>query len=102
MLTASAQNRPSQVDQNQSQENTAGTNQSSEPADVRLTQEIRKMIMSDDSLSARAKAVQVMTRDRVVTLRGVVESEKEKNAIEKHAKRAGAKDINNELEVQKT
>ena len=42
--------------------------QSNEKADLNLTQEIRKAIMADDSLSMNAKNVKIITANGVVTL----------------------------------
>ena len=78
------------------------TDQSNAPADLKLTADTRKMVVGDDSLSMMAKNVKIVTIDGVVTLRGPVENEKEKAAIESHAKKAGAKKITNELEIKKS
>jgi hyperosmotically inducible periplasmic protein len=78
------------------------TDQSNDPADLKLTADIRKMIVGDGSLSTMAKNVKIVTIGGVVTLRGPVEKEKEKAAIESHAKQAGAKKITNELEIKKS
>jgi hyperosmotically inducible protein len=78
------------------------TNQSNDPADVKMTAAIRKMVVADDSLSMMAKNVKIITVGGVVTLRGPVETEKDKATIESHAKQAGAKNITNELEIKKS
>ena len=78
------------------------TDQSNDPADLKLTADIRKMVVADDSLSMMAKNVKIITVGGLVTLRGPVETEKEKAAIETHAKQAGAKNITNELEIKKS
>jgi hyperosmotically inducible protein len=78
------------------------TDQSNEAADIKITADIRKMVVNDDSLSMMAKNVKIITSDGVVTLRGPVETEKEKAAIESHAKHGGAKKITNELEIKKS
>jgi hyperosmotically inducible protein len=78
------------------------TDQSNDPADVKMTAAIRKMVVGDDSLSMMAKNVKIITVGGVVTLRGPVETDQEKAAIEAHAKHAGAKNITNELEVKKS
>lgn len=74
--------------------------QSNDPADIKLAAEIRKMVVADDSLSVLGKNVKIITVDGVVTLRGPVETKKEKVLIEKHAKMAGAKSITNQLEIK--
>lgn len=74
--------------------------QSNDPADIKITADTRKMLIDDASLSANAKNVKVITVAGVVTLRGPVASEAEKNAVAKHAKMAGAKSVTNEIEVK--
>jgi hypothetical protein len=49
------------------------------------------MGVNDGSLSMTAKNVKIITVDRVVALRGPVETKKEKATIESHAKHAGQK-----------
>jgi hyperosmotically inducible periplasmic protein len=78
------------------------TDQSNSPADIKITADIRKMVVGDDSLSMTAKNVKIITVDGVVTLRGPVDTQKEKATIESHAKHSGAKKITNELEVKKS
>ena len=78
------------------------TDQSNDPADIRITADIRKKVVNDGSLSMMAKNVKIITTDGVVTLRGPVETQTEKAAIESHAKHAGAKKITNELEIKKS
>jgi hyperosmotically inducible periplasmic protein len=78
------------------------THQSNSPADIKITADIRKMVVNDDSLSMTAKNVKIITVDGVVTLRGPVETQKERSTIESHAKHAGAKQITNELEIKKS
>jgi hyperosmotically inducible protein len=74
--------------------------QSESEADRTITQNIRKALTADDSLSANAKNVKIITNEGVVTLRGPVNSEKEKAAIETKAKQvAGVKNVDNQLEV---
>lgn len=74
--------------------------QSENEADRTITQTIRKAITSDDSLSTNAKNVKIITNDGTVTLRGPVQSEKEKADIEAKAKQvAGVKNVDNQLEI---
>jgi hyperosmotically inducible periplasmic protein len=54
--------------------------------DLAITQEIRKAIVSDGTLSMAAKNVKVITSGRVVTLRGPVKNEAEKRSIEDKAR----------------
>jgi osmotically-inducible protein OsmY len=68
-------------------------------ADVELTRAIRVAILDDDSMSTNARNVKIVTRDGVVTLRGPVESEKEKSRIETIARGRGAARVDNQIEV---
>ena len=78
---------------------TAG-DQSESEADRTITQNLRKTITDDDSLSTNGKNVKVVTIDGTVTLRGPVKSEKEKADIGAKAKQiAGVKRVDNQLEI---
>ena len=70
-------------------------------ADVKLTQEIRKAVVADDSLSMSAHNVKIITLGGVVTLRGPVASQAEKTKVAaiaaKHA--GGTKNVTDQLEV---
>ena len=74
--------------------------QSENDADRTITQNIRRAVTADDSLSTNAKNVKIITNNGTVTLRGPVKSEKEKAEIEAKAKQvAGVKSVDNQLEV---
>lgn len=74
--------------------------QSESEADRTLTQEIRKAVVADDSLSTMAKNIKIITVDGVVTLRGPVQSPQERAAIQAKAQQiAGIDRIDNQLEV---
>jgi osmotically-inducible protein OsmY len=74
--------------------------QSNAKADLNLTQEIRKAIMADDSLSMNAKNVKIITAHGVVTLRGPVNTPQEKATIEAKAQSiAGANNVDSQLEI---
>ncbi len=77
-------------------------NQSEAAADIRITAEIRRAIMDDAALSTNAKNVKIMTdKAGVVTLRGVVDSQAEKDAIDAKAKAVvGVSSVSNQLEIQ--
>jgi osmotically-inducible protein OsmY len=53
--------------------------------DVRITADIRKAIMGDSSMSVNAQNVKIVTDNGIVTLRGVVDSQAEKDSIEQKA-----------------
>lgn len=55
--------------------------QSESEADRTLTQQIRKAVVADDSLSTMAKNIKIITVDGIVTLRGPVQSPQEREAI---------------------
>jgi len=68
--------------------------------DIEITQKIRQAVVSDESLSINAQNVKIITIDRVVTLKGPVESEEEKMAIEeKAAQIAGKENVRNEIDI---
>lgn len=74
--------------------------QSESAADVRISADVRKAIMDDSSMSTDAKNCKVITENGVVTLRGVVNSQAEKDAIEaKAAAVSGVLRVVNELEI---
>lgn len=77
--------------------------QSENEADRRTTQEIRRAVMADDSLSSNAKNVKIMTINGVVTLRGVVNNSQEKSNIEKKASSIrGVSRVDNQIEVTRS
>jgi osmotically-inducible protein OsmY len=75
-------------------------NQSENKADRTLTQQIRKALMADKSLSTNAKNIKIITTNGVVTLRGPVNTPQEKATIEAKAQSiAGANNVDDQLEV---
>lgn len=76
--------------------------QSNAPEDVRLTRELRKVLMGDAQLSFGAKNVQIITRDGQMTLRGAVASVEERSIILRHAVTvAGPTSVDDHLDVAK-
>ena len=74
--------------------------QSTRKADVSLTRRIRKAIVADKALSTTAKNIKIITVDGVVTLRGPVRSDQEREKIAATAQQvAGVKQVENHLEV---
>jgi osmotically-inducible protein OsmY len=70
--------------------------------DVTITQEIRKEVVANDSLSVNAKNVKIITVDGFVTLRGPVKSEGEKTTILALASRTpGVRGVNSQLEIER-
>ena len=76
--------------------------QNNNQVDLKITQQIRQAVMADSSLSFTAKNVKIITQNGHVTLRGPVNTEKERGAIEAAARRvAGAVEVDNQIEVKK-
>ena len=69
--------------------------------DLATTQEVRRRIEADDSLSGTAQSVTIQTDDGVVTLTGPVTDAREKAAIEMIARQTqGVSRVENKLEVE--
>jgi hyperosmotically inducible periplasmic protein len=71
-------------------------------ADRELTQNIRKAIVADKSLSTYAHNIKVISQNGVVTLKGPVHSEEEKKSIESKATEVAGSSakVNNEITVK--
>jgi len=70
-------------------------------SDRDITQQIRQSIMKDKSLSTYAHNVKIVTQDGQVTLKGPVQSEDEKKAIEAKATEvAGEHKVTSELNIK--
>lgn len=77
--------------------------QSNKPEHVKITQAIRKAVIADKTLSMNAKNVKIITTESGVTLRGVVQSAEEKNAVAGYAKQsAGTLPVNDQTEIKQT
>ena len=88
-------------DEDSEREGLTADDQGTGDADVKVTREIRQAINNDDSLSLTAKNVKVITSNGMVTLRGEVPSEREKQAIAgKAAKVAGLGNVDDGLTVK--
>jgi hypothetical protein len=79
---------------------TAGQ-QKENPADRELARHIRQALIKDKSLSTYAHNIKVIAQNGVVTLKGPVKTEQEKQSIEaKAAEAAGGPDkVKSEIEV---
>jgi osmotically-inducible protein OsmY len=74
--------------------------QKNNKSDLELTREIRQALVKDKSLSINAHNIKVIAQNGVVTLKGPVKSEEEKQAVEaKAAQIAGPNNVTNEVEV---
>ena len=70
-------------------------------SDREITQQIRRAIVKDKSLSTYAHNVKIVTQNGQVTLKGPVRSEDEKRAIEtKAAEVAGQDKVSSELDIK--
>ncbi len=75
--------------------------QGNDRASLDTTQAIRKAVMANDSLSANAKNVKIVTNNGVITLRGPVASEAEKRTIEAIAiAAAGSNRVDDQVDIQ--
>jgi hyperosmotically inducible protein len=75
--------------------------QSNSASDTRITADIRKAVLDDSALSTNAHNVKIITEKGIVTLRGPVNSQAEKDTIEAKAKAvAGVSSVVNQLEVK--
>ena len=80
---------------------TPGDQAAGSNADRTITAEIRRSITSESGMSLNARNVKIITNGGVVTLRGPVNTQAEKDAIEAKAKAvAGVTSVDNQLEVK--
>ncbi len=87
---------------NKDASNRTGTadDQKENATDRALTQDIRKGVMADKSLSTYAHNVKIVAVNGTVTLNGVVRSDEEKNAVQQIAAKAAGNDrVINDLKV---
>lgn len=75
--------------------------QNENKADIGITANIRKSVV-DTKMSINAQNVKIITQDGVVTLRGPVKTQEEKDRVEEIARSvAGVKTVESQLEVEK-
>jgi hyperosmotically inducible periplasmic protein len=75
--------------------------QSNVKSDVTITREIRQAVVKDDSLSMLAHNVKIISENGKVTLRGPVNTKKERIAIAREARAiAGRGNVDNQIEVK--
>jgi len=89
---------------NQQEQNTnqpTADQQSNNRSDRDITQQVRRSIIADKTLSTYAHNVKVITQNGQVTLKGPVRSDDEKNAVEAKATAiAGENKVTSELTVK--
>jgi len=96
----SAQQAPDNTGNNK-QQNVTADQQSNAAPDRAITQKIRKVLIADKSLSTDAHNVKIITKDGIVTLKGPVKSEDEKQKVASMAAEVvDASKIDNELTVK--
>jgi len=72
-------------------------------SDLKITQQIRKSVMADKTLSTYAHNVKIVSVNGAVTLNGVVRSDHEKTVVEMKAQSvAGKARVTNDLTVAPT
>jgi hyperosmotically inducible protein len=75
--------------------------QNEDQRDVNVTAEIRKAVLEVKDMSVNARNIKIITADGKVTLRGPVNSESERETIEKIARDvAGTDNVASEIEVK--
>jgi hyperosmotically inducible periplasmic protein len=88
-------------DRDKSKAEPTADQQRNNQSDRDITQQIRKSVMSDKSLSTYAHNVKIISQDGMVTLKGPVRSAEEKSTIEsKAAAVVGQDKVTSELEVK--
>lgn len=96
--------QPDNTKMNQRDRNSAdptADQQKMNPSDRETTKQIRQAIMKDKSISTYGHNVKVITQNGMVTLKGPVRSEEEKQAIgSKAAEVAGPDKVTNDLDVK--
>ena len=78
--------------------------QSATQTDTKITADVRRAIMDDKTMSFNAQNCKIITeKSGVVTLRGVVDSQVEKDSIESKAKSTtGVTSVDNQLEIKQS
>ena len=97
----SQQPPPDNTGQNKDQNQPTADQQKMNPGDRETTKQIRQAITKDKSISTYGHNVKIISQNGMVTLKGPVRSEEEKQAIEAKAKEiAGPDKVTDELEVK--
>ena len=94
------QTAPDNTKMNKDQTSPTADQQKMNSTDRAISQKIRKAIHDDKNLSTYAHNIKVVTQDGKVTLRGPVQSEDEKSAIQAKAVGiVGQENVTNQIEV---
>jgi osmotically-inducible protein OsmY len=82
-------------------QNLTPLDQSGTEADRKITAAVRRSITDDSTMSVNARNCKIITQNGTVTLRGTVDTQGEKDAIEAKAKSVeGVMSVDNQLEVK--
>ena len=85
----------------QSQNEATADKQKENTIDRQLAQQIRRALVKDKSLSTNAHNIKVIVQNGVVTLKGPVNSDSEKQAVETKATQiAGSDKVTSEIEIR--
>jgi hyperosmotically inducible protein len=85
----------------QSQNEATADKQKENTTDRQLAQQIRRALVKDKSLSTNAHNIKVIVQNGVVTLKGPVSSDSEKQAVETKATQiAGSDKVTSEIEIR--
>lgn len=80
---------------------TAAGDQKGHRSDLETTRQVRRLVAKDKALSTYAHNVKIITKEGIVTLRGPVRSQEEKDAIKsKAAQVAGEANVVDKLEIK--
>ena len=94
------QTAPDNTKKNKEEQAPTAGQQKNNSSDLATTQQIRKMVNQDKSLSTYAHNIKIITQDGKVTLRGPVRSEEEKSNLQAKAVGvAGEGNVTNQLEI---
>jgi osmotically-inducible protein OsmY len=102
--SASAQDQTASPDNsaNDARHALTADQQASSPGDRKITQQIRKAVIADKTLSTYAHNVKIIASNGTVTLKGPVKSEEEKQRVATLAAEiaGGSEKITNEISVK--
>lgn len=99
-LVTACENRPHEADRHHAPAN-ATTNTKESDADRAITERIRQAVKNTDSISDDDD-IKISTLNGVVTLKGKVENEKDRNEAARIARGvAGVRSVDNQLEIDR-
>jgi hyperosmotically inducible periplasmic protein len=85
---------------NENSNSCSNGNNQSQPADWDITAHVKEKLMTDNSLSLKARVISVTTNNGVVTLTGTVESKEESRKVVRIVKDVpGVNSVDNQLTI---